>query len=87
MFRCKDIHDHASDYLEKRLSWGQRVQFRWHLFICVHCRNFVRQMRTTVSALAGLKKSTDSGAIDNQVALLLRQRQSSSSNSTSKKDQ
>lgn len=87
MFKCRDIHDHASDYLEKRLSRWQRVQFRWHLFICVHCRNFIRQMRTTVSALAGLKKSPDNSAIDNQVALLLRQRQSSSSNSTSKKDQ
>ncbi|MBI3772416.1 MAG: zf-HC2 domain-containing protein [Gammaproteobacteria bacterium] len=87
MFKCRDIHDHASDYLEKRLSLWGRIQFRWHLFICVHCRNFIRQMRTTVSTLAGLKKSPDSGAIDNQVALLLRQRQSSSSKSTSKKDQ
>lgn len=87
MFRCKDIHDHASDYLEKRFSWWQRLQFRWHLFICVHCRNFIRQMRTTVSALAGLKKSADNSAIDNQVALMLRQRQSSSSNPPPKKDQ
>jgi hypothetical protein len=87
MFRCKDIHDHASDYLDKRLSPWQRIQFRWHLFICVHCRNFVRQMRVTLSSLAGMKKTTDNNAIDNQVALLLRQRQSSSATPPSKKDQ
>lgn len=86
MLKCRDIHDHASDYLERRLSWWGRVQFRSHLFICVHCRNFIRQMRSTVRALAGLKKSPDSCAIDNQVALLLRQRQSATTDSIPKKD-
>lgn len=86
MLKYRDIHDRASDYLEKRLSWRARIQFRLHLFICVHCRNFIRQMRTTVTALAGLKKSPDSGTIDNQVTLLLRQSQSAASGSIPKKD-
>lgn len=86
MFKCRDIHDHASDYLERRLSRWERIQFRWHLFICVHCRNFIRQMRTTVATLANLKKSPDNNAIETQVALLLRQHQSASPDSTPKKD-
>ncbi|MEW5757368.1 MAG: zf-HC2 domain-containing protein [Pseudomonadota bacterium] len=87
MFKCRDIHDHASDYLEKRLSWWERVQFRWHLFICVYCRNFIRQMRTTVSTLASLKKRPDDNTVEKQVALLMRQRQSASPDSPPKKDQ
>lgn len=85
MFKCRDIHDHASDYLEKRLSWWQRLQFHWHLFICVYCRNFIRQMQTTIGTLAGLKKSPDSNTVEDQVARLLRQHPSTPPGSTPKK--
>lgn len=71
MFKCRDIHDHASEYLEGRLSSWERLKFRWHLFICVNCRNFIRQLKATIQAVAKIKPKTDAADVNKQVALLL----------------
>ncbi|MBI5450279.1 MAG: zf-HC2 domain-containing protein [Gammaproteobacteria bacterium] len=72
MFKCRDIHAHASDYLERRLSRWDRIKFRLHLFICVDCRNFIRQLATTIAALARVKQATDPKQLDDQLARLLK---------------
>ena len=79
MMKCRDIHEHASEYLESRLSWWGRTRFGLHLFVCQHCRNFIRQMTLTLNTIRGLKKHPDDTAVEDQVTLLMREQRSSSS--------
>lgn len=70
-FRCKDIHEHASDYLDGRLSRWQRTQYGIHLFICGPCATFLKQMRTTLATLRRLPPREPPAAdIEAQVAKL-----------------
>lgn len=50
MLKCKDIPEHASDYVERTLDRRTRAMFRLHLLLCRHCRRFVRQFRTLLGA-------------------------------------
>lgn len=52
MLNCKQITALVTDYLEGRLSFGQRVRFWLHLGMCDGCRRYLRQMRAAVK-LAG----------------------------------
>ncbi len=60
MLKCKDIVDQASDYLEHEMTFGRRLQYRTHLFICRHCRRFSRQFSAGVVMTRQLPKSTAS---------------------------
>lgn len=51
MLKCRDIEQLASDYLDKDLSFRQRMAFKMHLFVCHNCRNYVRQLKTTISSI------------------------------------
>ena len=51
MLSCKDVTNKANDYLERDLSSFGRLKFALHLAMCVHCRNYVSQLRTTIKAL------------------------------------
>lgn len=76
-FRCKDIHEHASDYLDGRLSLLQRANFRIHLFICGPCATFIKQLRVTIAALRQLpQREPARDDVEAQVAKLRAQRDS-----------
>ncbi len=45
MLSCKDTVRSASDYVDGRLSWRQRMALRLHLLLCDYCRRFLRQFR------------------------------------------
>lgn len=51
MLSCQDITALVSDYLEGRLTFGQRVRFQLHLGICRGCRRYLAQMEQTVQLL------------------------------------
>ncbi|MFO0623557.1 MAG: zf-HC2 domain-containing protein [Polyangia bacterium] len=51
MLSCQDITALVSDYLEGRLTFGQRVRFQLHLGICRGCRRYLAQMKQTVQLL------------------------------------
>jgi len=48
MMSCKEITELVTDYVEGRLSLGQRLRFQVHLGTCRHCRVYLRQMKTTI---------------------------------------
>jgi hypothetical protein len=52
MLSCKDITEKANDYLDKDLPFPARVKVRMHLFMCVHCRRYVEQLKMTVQTIA-----------------------------------
>lgn len=54
MLTCQRLTEIVTDYLEGRLPFFQRMQFRLHVGMCQHCREYLRQMRLTVHAAGSL---------------------------------
>ncbi len=75
MFSCRDMHKMTSDYLDKRLTFMQRMKFRLHIFMCHSCRRFVDQICATIRTLRNLSSTELSPqVVDAQVEWLLKQR-------------
>jgi anti-sigma factor RsiW len=55
---CQELVEVITDYLEGALSPKDRLRFEEHLELCSGCRNYVEQMRVTISLTGALK--TDS---------------------------
>jgi predicted anti-sigma-YlaC factor YlaD len=58
MLRCKDITELVTDYVERRMSFVERLRFQLHLGMCRHCREYLRQVRRTIR-LAGALRPED----------------------------
>jgi hypothetical protein len=52
MLSCKETTALASQRLDEKLSWSTRSTMWVHLLICVHCRRYVKQLRTVVAVIA-----------------------------------
>lgn len=50
-FSCQEVANLMTDYLEGVLSPGQRIRFHMHLGLCFACRNFLKQLKYTVTTL------------------------------------
>ena len=62
MLACREVTELVTDYVEGRMSWWNRVRFQLHVGMCRHCREYLRQMRTTrklVGSLPGLPVPPD----------------------------
>lgn len=51
MLTCREVTEMASAYLDRELSWPKKAQFRLHLMMCRHCRQYVDQLAKTVTLL------------------------------------
>ncbi|ADE16011.1 hypothetical protein Nhal_2951 [Nitrosococcus halophilus Nc 4] len=56
MLSCREVTEKASDYLENTLPWQQRLGIRLHLFLCHHCRRYLRQLRAVTIAFREMPK-------------------------------
>jgi anti-sigma factor RsiW len=54
MLSCKELVARSSDYLDKQLSFRQRLAMRRHLLACKNCRRFIKQMRLSQAVLRQL---------------------------------
>jgi hypothetical protein len=54
---CRELTELVTDYLEGRLSVGQRLRFEMHVGLCGDCRSYLRQMRHTISTLGSLRET------------------------------
>ncbi len=54
MLTCKELTELITDYLEGRMSLGQRLRFQLHLGMCRRCRIYLRQMKMTIQTLGKL---------------------------------
>ncbi len=59
MLTCKDASHLVSEQLERRLSFRERWGLKMHLWICVNCRRFERQMNFMHAALRLLGKRAE----------------------------
>ncbi len=48
MLTCQQLTELVTDYLEGRLTLGQKLSFQMHLGMCRHCRSYLKQMRLTL---------------------------------------
>ncbi len=51
MLKCRDLVHDADALLDGGLPLRRRVALRLHLFMCVHCRRYLRQLRLLVAVL------------------------------------
>lgn len=51
---CAEVTRLADALLADELGRGQRLRLRVHLFMCVHCARYVRQLRALLGALPRL---------------------------------
>ena len=57
MLSCREVSERASDLIDGRASWRIRAEARLHLLMCHHCRRYIDQLRLTVQALRGARRS------------------------------
>ncbi len=56
MITCRELTELVTNYLEGRLSIGQRLRFEMHIGLCSHCRAYLRQMKQTIGSLGSLRE-------------------------------
>jgi len=73
MNSCHKITKQASEYIDRDMSFSQRLKMRMHLLMCKHCRNFVSQLGLTVDTIKnlGCKKEISDQALEKQVKTLI----------------
>jgi len=76
MLSCKDISHLASDHIDNKLPFLTKMKIKMHLFMCHHCRAFIKQLRTTIKTIKHIKPTpAKQSVIDLQVQTLLKTRQ------------
>ena len=55
---CRDLVELITDYLENRLSPGDRLRFEAHLAECDACRTYLDQFRQTIRVLGHLPEES-----------------------------
>lgn len=72
MLNCREITERASDFLDARLPWRERMEVRLHLMMCRICREYVRQMSLVVGALRSLRDSEAPGEAGDDLLAMFR---------------
>ena len=68
MLSCKEVVARADDYVDRQLSWREKLAVRLHLLLCSYCRRYVRQLRLLIAAL----RRRGRAATDEEVAAVMR---------------
>jgi hypothetical protein len=63
MYQCKDIADEVNNYIDGELPLGKRVGLFFHLLMCSCCRNYLQQIRSTISVIT-VSKPKENDATD-----------------------
>ncbi|AFU99297.1 zf-HC2 domain-containing protein [Simiduia agarivorans] len=48
MLSCKEVVKRSSDYVDGNLGFWGRVSYKFHLFMCVHCRRYIRHFTLAI---------------------------------------
>jgi len=66
MISCKDITENANGYIDHELPFMARMKMKIHLMMCVNCRRYISQLRTTIAALGkmGKQQPVDEDTVD-----------------------
>jgi len=61
MYQCKDIADEVNNYIDGDLPIGKRIGLFFHLLICSCCRNYLQQIRSTISIVTVARPKENDG--------------------------
>jgi hypothetical protein len=79
MYQCKDVVDEVNNYIDGDLPLGKRIGLFFHLLICGCCRNYLQQIRSTISIITVSKPkedvSTDTKALAEKLHNISKSRQ------------
>jgi predicted anti-sigma-YlaC factor YlaD len=64
---CRDMSELVTDYLERAVSLGKRLDMWWHLIRCEACRHYYDQMRRTVRLLGSGSPRRPTGGTEETV--------------------
>ena len=67
MLKCRDVPAEASLAIDDELSWQRRLNLRFHVLMCQHCRRYLRQL----TRLSRAWRRLHSPASDEEVAEVL----------------
>jgi exonuclease V gamma subunit len=56
MLSCKQVTEQAEEYLNKNLTFRQKVSAKIHLMVCKNCRRYIIQYEITKRVLKALLK-------------------------------
>ena len=59
MLDCRQASQLISKSLDRRLSWRERLEIRFHLFICKYCKRFSQQSTTMCTAINRMSQSIE----------------------------
>ena len=72
---CRQAVELMSDYLDGRLTGGDRTRLEAHLSDCPHCSEYLAQLRVTIDALGRVEpEALSEDALDELVGLYRRWR-------------
>ena len=74
MLSCKDASRLTSDSQERKLGLRERLNLRMHLWMCVNCRRFERQIQFMRKALHLLSRRAESDMDDIELSAEARER-------------
>ena len=72
MLSCQELTELVTDYLEGRMSLGDRLRFRMHVAMCPPCREYLRQMELTVDTVGELCDSEIPGDVKDELMAAFR---------------
>jgi len=71
MYQCKDITEEVNNYIEGDVPLTKRIGLFFHFLMCSCCRNYLQQIRSTISIVTTSqpkeKDSTDLKALAQQL--------------------
>jgi anti-sigma factor RsiW len=70
--KCEEIVQLVTEYLEGALSRPDRRRFEDHISGCLHCSEFLRQIRTTIAITGALRVEDLSPELQHQFTALIR---------------
>jgi hypothetical protein len=68
---CKDVTEHASEYLDHNMPLMKRVAFRMHLFICDNCARYLSQLKLTIATLGKIEEAVPQPIDDQKVQAIV----------------
>lgn len=51
MYQCKDVVEEVNNYIDGDLPLTKRMGLFFHLLMCSCCRNYLQQIRSTISII------------------------------------
>jgi anti-sigma factor RsiW len=60
MLKCRDLTERASELLDGRATWPERLAVRVHLMMCRHCTRYFRQIELTVKLIRRIRRAAPS---------------------------